>query len=116
MNVKRALKQKIVYWGNPTTDGYGGQTFDAAVEIMGRWEFVQKIFINANGEQQVSGARVYLSQDVDLDGYLYLGALTTIDSAGIPDAQSGAMRIKAFEKSPSVGKSNPDYVRKIWQM
>ena len=34
----RRLKQDIVYWGNPTPSGFGGDEFDAYVAIKGRWE------------------------------------------------------------------------------
>jgi len=63
-----------VYWGNPQPSGVG-YAYDEAVEIVGRWEERQEIFIDANGREQLSNAVVYLAQDVDVNGYLYLGAL-----------------------------------------
>jgi len=91
-----ALKQTVTYWGNPTNDGGGGFTFDAPVEILGRWEFKNTIIKNAQGQEIVVNIRVSLPQDVEEGGYLFLGASTAVD----PTTVTGAYSIKGFKKTP----------------
>lgn len=72
----RTYKQSAVYWGNPVKDGEGGFTFDDPVEIVCRWEEMNQIVSDSKGNELTSRAVVYLLQDVDEEGYLYLGDLT----------------------------------------
>lgn len=102
--ISKRLNQTLVYWGNPKNDGFGTYTFDDPVEIRGRCEYKVEMVLSVDGEELVSRARVYLEQEVDGGGYLYLG---TLDDSVIGDDQSpstteGSMRILAFEKIPSL--------------
>lgn len=108
----RLLKQTVTYWGNPAPDGWGGFTFDDPLAIVGRWEDRTELFINAaTGREERSRAVVYLNQDVDVGGYLYLGTAT--DSADDnPKDVDGAFQIKAFEKSPDIKGTR--FSRKAW--
>lgn len=106
------LHQTAVYWANPVADGYGGYTYDAPVEIICRWEEAQELFINKEGIEQRSRAKVFLAQDVDEEEYLYLGALTDIASGSSPQDVEGAYEIRAFKKIPTLDAA--DYERKCW--
>lgn len=106
------LTATAVYWGTPASDGYGGRTFADPMEINCRWEQKQELFIDATGQQQISRAVVYLDQDVDLGGYLYLGILDDLDSAPIPEDVAGSYEIRGFSSIPSLrGDMNK---RKAW--
>jgi hypothetical protein len=102
--ITKNLKQDCVYWGNPAPDGYGGNTFDDYVAIKCRWEDRTTKFIDANGEESISKAVVYLPQDVELGGWLFLGELSDISSANqdAPQNISGAHEIRAFNKIPNI--------------
>jgi len=107
------LKQTGVYWGNPAPDGWGGNTFDEAVEIDCRWEDRQELFIDKEGNQVLSQAVVFTGQDVDLGGYLYLGDLDDLDSDySDPKIIDGAREIRAFQKVPDIKGTR--YQRKVW--
>ena len=110
----RNLRQKMVYWGNPQPDGYGGYTYDDPVEIKGRWEEREELFIDSAGVQQVSRARVFIDQDVVVDGYLLLAELSTVSSGeeGSPGTVDGAFRIRGYRKTPNLRAT--DYERKAW--
>lgn len=99
------LKQDIVYWGNPQDDGFGKYTFDPAVELKGRWEDVKELVKDNKGEEVLSRARVWLDQEVDEGGYIYLG--TKKDSAYRTDPQKmeHAMQIFALAKIPELGST-----------
>ena len=98
MAFKKAHNQTLTYWGNPSPDGVGWFTFDSPASITGRWEDLQILFIDAQGQEQTSRSVVYLGQDVDVEGFLYLGTSTESD----PKDQSGAFRIRQFGKIPNI--------------
>jgi len=109
----KSLKQTCVYWSTPAADGYGGYSFSDAVELSCRWEDRMELFINPQGKEERSQAVVYLDQDVDLGGYLYLGELDDFSSSA-PDPQevSGVKEIKSLKKIPNLKATA--YLRKVW--
>ena len=127
----RSCIQTCVYWGNPVEDGYGGVTYDDPVEILCRWEDKMQILGAVTGGEitgfsETSRAIVYLTQDVDQDGLLYLGTLASLDA--FLDSSSGsyidprsiegtgynrAHIIKRFEKTPAFG-STTEFLRKAF--
>lgn len=101
----RSHKQDIVYWGSPTYTVSGGKTFAAPVEIKGRWEDKQRLFMTALKTEQISSAFVYLGQDVDIGGYLFLGKLEDISSDiddTKPELVAGAHEILSLNKTPNI--------------
>jgi hypothetical protein len=94
--------QTAVYWGDPVDDGYGGKTYDDAVEIFCRWEGSAKLITDAKGNQIVTVAEVLVTQELDIDGMLYLGSLDDLgpDRDDAPETISNAYRIKQFSKTP----------------
>jgi len=117
----RNCPQTCVYWGTPVEDGYGGKTFADPVEIMCRWEDKAQLIRLDDGNEISSRAVVYVLQDVDMEGVMYLGTLDDLydlaeSSAGAldnPKEFDGAYVIKKFEKSPLLG-STTDFYRKVW--
>jgi len=98
--------QPIVYWGNPVNDGEGGFEYDAPVEILGRWEELNEVIMGNNGKEMISQARVFLTQDVDEEGALWLGKLTDLDSAPEPnDSAVAALYIIATSRLPKLGSA-----------
>jgi hypothetical protein len=116
----RNCKQTAVYWGNPVNDGMGGFTFDDPVEIACRWENINEIFIAPNGDELVAKSIIYVLQDVDHEGCLYLGTLDDLlesdgESIGelVPSEIEGAQIIKRFDKIPVLG-STTEFLRKVY--
>lgn len=110
--ITRNLRQTATYWGNPAPDGWGGKTFDAPVEILCRWEDKVEKVIGANGEEIVSRSVVFLAQDVDEGGFLYLGSVSGDSTDDSPEEVAGAYEIKAFRKIPSIRATK--WERKAW--
>lgn len=100
----RNMKQKCVYWGNPTDNGYGGYTYDDPVELPCRWVGSTKVITDSKGQQVVCRAEVQVEQDVDENGLLYLGNLNDLDSAEeeTPTSVERAYLIKRFDKVPTI--------------
>ena len=113
--VKRFCVQTAVYWGSPTPDGYGKMNFAAPDEIDCRWENTTKLITAYNGEQIACTAVILLTQDVVVQGMLYLGTLDDLDSAQEDDPYSvtGAYEIKRFDKIPGA-RSTTEFVRKAY--
>ena len=112
--IRRACVQTAVYWGTPVADGYGGTTFAAPVEIYCRWTENREIIQNSLGEQEISNAQVIVLQDVDEQGYLYLGELDDLSSnPSDPKAEDDTFEIKKFDKIPEL-RSTTNFLRKAY--
>jgi hypothetical protein len=119
-SITRSCKQTAVYWGNPQNDGEGGFTFDLPIEILCRWEDVNVTFEEPNGNISHAKSSVYVLQDVDQEGRLYLGTLDDLlSSAGESTGEldpikiDGAYIIKRFDKKPALG-STTEFLRKVY--
>jgi hypothetical protein len=118
--IQRFCVQTAVYWGNPQNDGFGGFTFDDPIDLEPptngvRWEDKTQLAVGANGAETGSDAEVLVCQDLDLDGYLYLGSLDDLsdDEKADPMTVDGAKQIISKEKIPMV-KSTTEFVRKVY--
>ena len=113
--IARMCKQDAVYWGNPQNDGYSDFTYDAAVEIKCRWEDKEQIVSKGDEKAVIFRSIIFLLQDVDTDGLLWLGSVDdlTSDQKLNPKELSGIMVIKRFEKSPEI-KSTDKFLRKAF--
>ncbi len=104
--------QPIVYWGNPVSDGFTGYDYDDPVEIYGRWEELNEVIVGPNGKEMISQARVFLTQEVDEEGAMWLGSLDDLDSAPLPtDSDVAALHIIAFSRLPKLGSATMDMYR-----
>lgn len=105
-HIASKLNQTITYWANPVNDGYGSFSFDAAVELSARWEQVNEVVRANDGEEYVTIARVFLSQEVEEGEYIYLGQESDLDSNhGDPQAQ-GALRVLAVSILPELNNAS----------
>ena len=113
---KRFLKQNAIYWGTPVNDGYGAYTFNDPIEIKCRWEYKQELFISTNGVEQHSVAKVFVEQELEVEGYLMLGTLDDLDSVTNDpyDLPTGftAYQIKGYSNISSI--SNKNTLKKVW--
>jgi len=114
--------QTAVYWGSPTDSGYGREkTYADPVEIDCRWEDSSQLISDDKGNEITSRAVVFVTQDVDEQGMLYLGTLDTLydgleSSAGAlddPQAIAGVYTIRRFEKVPSINDPT-QFLRKAY--
>ena len=113
--IQKVCVQTAVYWGSPQEDGYGGFTFDEPVEIACRWEDKTQIVAGMDGQEVTSDTEVLVTQDLDYNGYLYLGELDDLDSDDLdnPMTVSGAKPIISISKIPMI-KSTTEFVRQVF--
>lgn len=114
MDYTWALNQTATYWERLDPDGLGGWDWEDPVEIDVRWDELQELLVDANGEEFISRGEVLLNQDVKPGDYLYLGELTSAmeDSASVPTNIEGAWEVKKFEKIPTIDAT--EFVRTAW--
>jgi len=98
--------QKAVYWGAPTNDGYGQFTFSPGIEIDCRWENKEQIVAQEMEKAVIFRSIIYVLQDLDTDGLLWLGTADAVGVAAIANPYTmtagGLMIVKRFEKTPSI--------------
>ena len=113
--IQKVCVQTAVYWGTPVEDGYGGKSFADPVEIACRWEERVNVVSDSRGNEIVSKVRVLVTQDLDEEGYLYLGELDDLDSdeEADPTIVDGAHEIVRFDKIPMIKKTD-EFVRTIY--
>jgi hypothetical protein len=111
MKIKKFLKQKAVYWGAPTPNGFGGYDYADPIEIPVRWTDKQELFIDYKGESVLSRARLMIDQDVEVKGMFALTTLLELSSSQAP-SDNAAYEIRAFQKMPDVRAKT--YVRQVW--
>jgi len=116
MGISDFISEKLdticVYWGSPTNDGRGSFTFDDPIEIDCRWKEHIEIREDADGQEYVSKALVIVEQDVDRNGYLYLGDLDDINDSEEPIDTKDAFIIRGFEKIKAL--NTVEYLRKAY--
>jgi len=115
---KKFTVQKCVYWGNPVTDGKGGYTFDAPVELACRWEDKQELMEGYDGNRYSSQSKVMVLIDIDRGSYMHNSTLAALQTRATaenvninnPREFSDVFIVIQFEKIPMVMKDN-DFVR-----
>lgn len=112
----RLLRQTVVYWETDSTDVFGNTSWEAGIEIKARWEEQAEDVLNADGENVVSKAVVYVDgdQDIVMDGVMFLGVKSSLTTAQIPDPDrvANAYRIIAVRNSPEL--RNRRSLKKLW--
>ena len=113
--IKSVCVQTAVYWGTPVSDGRGGFTYADPVEIKCRWDDQANLITDFRGQEVASQARLLLTEDVDLQGILYLGTLDNLDSTEEADPKTveGAYEIIRFDKNPEFA-STTNFVRQAY--
>lgn len=111
---KKYCKQTAVYWGAGSVDGFGVVTYDTPVEVTVRWSEKMELFLDSDGEQKSSRSVVHILQDMDINGFLYLGSLSDLSASekADPNTISTTRKIKAKSEVPDLRAV--DQIRKVW--
>lgn len=104
--IDKMKKQRAVYWGLPTNDGFGGIQTAMPVEIGVRWEDKMEKIINTLGKEIVSRAVIYPDIVCDVGGFLWQGEMDTLEALNVdlsrPREIPGAYEIKARQGIPTL--------------
>ena len=112
--LKKYCKQTAIYWGAGSVDGFGSVTYATPVEVFVRWSEEMDLFIDSDGEQKTSRSVVYVLQDMEINGFLYLGSLSDLNASeeADPNIIPSARKIKAQSSVPNLRAT--DWIRKVW--
>jgi len=116
--------QTAVYWGNPQNAGDGSLKFDDPIEINCMWEDVIRQIedkaVKDTAEIFVSKSQVFVLQELDEGGYLYLGTLDSLydvaESSTVtldPLTIENAYMIRKKSKIPRLGSST-EFIRMVY--
>ena len=97
--ISKMRKQVAVYWAPGSYEAFGQPSMASPVEISCRWEDVNEQFLDGDGQEQLSNARVYVDRTVELGGMLWLGALG--DAPSNPKLDPSAWEIRKYESLPN---------------
>lgn len=106
--LNRFLKQTCTYWSPGTVGADGRPAFGTPTTMSCRWEDRPELVVDKEGREVKAQTRIYLEEDVELGGYLFLGTSTASD----PKEVEGASEIMAFSKLPSI--KGDEFERKAW--
>ena len=112
--IEKICVQTAIYWSAATNEGVYGDPR----EIMVRWQDKDRIIYNNFGDELVSKADVMVQEDLDMEGWLYLGSFDDLadSSGGVPSNPmdvEGAYKIVAKDTTPLI-KSTTKFVRAIY--
>ena len=99
---KYVCVQTAVYWECEGTDAYGNVNYSDPVEIAVRWDEQTELIRDAWGKEVASKAQVQVLQDLKVDGFLYLGRLSSLSSLqkDNPVNINSSYKIIRFDKNP----------------
>lgn len=107
--------ETAVLWNNPVDDGYGSFIFDAPIEIKCRWENKSEVMLGADGREFTCNSSLLVTQDVDLQGFMFRGTLADLAGEDLtkPQGIKNTYIINRFDKIPMV-KSTTDFFRQVF--
>lgn len=107
------LRQYAVYWPPGDPSDTGTVTFGRPVEIRCRWTDQAVEFMDARGNASTSKSTVMVDRDVEPDGVLRLGRMSSVpDLAAAPFENTEAWRVKQFDKIPD--RTATKFLRKAY--
>lgn len=113
--ISKFAVQTAVYWDASEINSFGESEFSTGVEIKVRWDGITELIRNKQGKEIMSNAKILTNEDLNMEGWLYLGTLAGLSSSEKinPIIVSGAYEIQKIEKIPFV-KSTDSFVRTIY--
>jgi len=100
--IESVCVQPAVYWPAPEIDGFGGIDYGSPEQRYVRWEDKAEVVVDSEGREIVSRAEVMTPEDMDIQGKLWLGELTSLSESQKADPKGieGAYEIKTKMRSP----------------
>jgi hypothetical protein len=106
--LQSALVMRCVYWspqidsnGSQLVDSNGKALFNTPIQIHCRWSDKVEVFLDKNGNQQISKAWVRVPFEVLELGVLWFGFLRNINVSGDPFDNTDAWEIRLYKEIPN---------------
>lgn len=101
----RNLRQVATVWTKAGEDVFGNHTFTRS-ERACRWEDRSESILSKTGDETVSKAKVFFAEDIDVNGYLFLGTSTAAD----PSTVANAYEIRQVARVPDLRNIKTLYI------
>ena len=113
--ISKVCVQTAVYWSAPSPNGFGEMQFASPVEIKCRWDDTTEIITNKHGAVVNSRATLLVTQQLDENGYLFLGSLEDLsaEQKENPLLVPKSFAIERADKNP-LFKSRDKFVHQIY--
>jgi hypothetical protein len=98
----RNFHHTATYWPPGSNDGTGGVSYDTPVLVTCRWQTGSKLFRDANGDQAVCSATVYVDRVVLNKGWMAPGDQRATAN---PKLIAEAREIRSVQLSPNLRNS-----------
>lgn len=110
------MNQFATYWAPGNNDGFGDVVYNAPpVRIACRWQEKKDLVRNAQGQEVVSSATVYVDRELLPRGYLAFGDLTgDVDSDGFSDPRDEALARQIINVGTSPSIAADQILHKVW--
>lgn len=112
--VKSVCVQDAVYWSPGADNGFGEKSW-TSTQIKVRWDGVTEAITNKYGKEVICNAKVMVQQELNVEGFLYLGTLTSLSTAqkANPLLVTSAYPIQKLQTTP-LFKSATKFVYEIY--
>lgn len=97
--LSRALTQQGIYWPLTGTDKFGAPVSGLPIQIRCRFTSESRSQRNTDGEVTTPGSHALVDRDLQVDGFLMEGVLTSETPVDVAD-NPAALRIDSFKKVP----------------
>jgi len=113
--IKYVCVQDAVYWAPLGLDGYGSMRYEQPRTIKCRWTDTTKTIMDNNGSLIVCKAEILVTEDLEVNGMLYLGDLDqlTEEQKNNPLLLDEAYTIKRVDRVP-LFRSTDEFVRTVY--
>lgn len=103
--IDRIRRQQAIYWKVKGVNAQGRSTYESPIQISCRWVDRQEAKQDAQGNEFLSRAEVYVGIDLSQNDALMLGVLES-GMTSVPPFGQGAHRVRLFEVVPDVKARN----------
>lgn len=110
MNIRKFLKQKLVYWRRTGTNTSGQPTYATPVEMICRWEDAQAEIITPSaplpGRTVIANSHIYTETDMVVGSWVFLGTLADWRALPgyprLPDFNQGGREVTRAMRTPDL--------------
>lgn len=112
--ISKVCVQDAVYWAPGADNGFGEKSW-TSTQIKVRWDGVSESITNKYGKEVISSAKVMVQQELNVEGFLYLGTLVSLSTAqkANPLLVNAAYPIQKLQTTP-LFKSATKFVYEIY--
>ena len=109
--IKSVCVQTALYWSKPVADGFGGMTFANPIELTPpdtgvRWAEKTQVVSDGKGKEIVSKAEILTPNDLEEEGWLWLGSLNDVPAELVAEAGDDPLDPRKFADAYEIKRTD----------